>query len=77
MSGQDDTRRTGEAPAGPSRPEDRGRGTGEPEPRRSPLEEDPAVRRAFTDDNTATALTTEDEDDRGPLAPRFQEPGDS
>ncbi len=42
-----------------------------------PMEEDPAVERAFTDDTTATPLTTEDEDDRGPLAPSFREPGES
>ncbi|GAA2417273.1 hypothetical protein GCM10010420_54430 [Streptomyces glaucosporus] len=39
-----------------------------------PVEEDPAVERAFLDDTTATPLATEDEDDRGPLAPVFREP---
>ncbi|MDG9704651.1 hypothetical protein [Streptomyces sp. DH37] len=45
-----------------------------PEPERVPLEEDPAVRQAASDDVTATPLTTEDEEDRGPLAPEFREP---
>ncbi|MTE22343.1 hypothetical protein F0L17_25225 [Streptomyces sp. TRM43335] len=44
---------------------------------RTPVEEDPAVRRAITDDNTATVLATEDEEDRGPLAPSFREPDGS
>ncbi|GAA2443284.1 hypothetical protein [Streptomyces macrosporus] len=39
-----------------------------------PLEDDPAVERAFLDDTTATPLVTEDESDRGPLAPSFREP---
>lgn len=40
----------------------------------NPVEEDPAVQRAFADDNAATALTTEEQDDRGPLAPNFRAP---
>ncbi|MFP8905977.1 hypothetical protein [Streptomyces atacamensis] len=64
-------------PAGlPDSPDRSGRENGD-RPRddgRDPVEQDPAVRRAFADDDTTTALTTEEQDDRGPLAPDFREP---
>ncbi|MER6689141.1 hypothetical protein [Streptomyces minutiscleroticus] len=38
------------------------------------VEEEPSVRRAVDDDTGTDVLTGEDAEDRGPLAPEFEEP---
>lgn len=64
-------------PSGPPDPPDRpGDGDRPRYTERNPVEEDPAVQRSLADDNTATALTGEEREDRGPLAPSFRAPGE-
>ncbi|MFI6208114.1 hypothetical protein ACIBAI_17200 [Streptomyces sp. NPDC051041] len=48
-----------------------------PEGAADAVEEEASVRRAVDDDTSTAAFTGQDAEDRGPLAPEFQEPADS
>ncbi|MEU6812933.1 hypothetical protein ABZ920_28925 [Streptomyces sp. NPDC046831] len=58
----------------PRRTEEEAEGRGEEAG--AALEEQPQVREAIDDDTSTGAFTDRAEEDRGPLAPEFQEPTD-